>query len=143
MADEYIELPGHQQKTYENYNGIVVTPPSQKNAFLQAHDSKHLELLNTLIDLQALNIESNFVLPQIAVCGPQLSGKSFVLEAITGIPPPRSENTCMRFVTKVTLRPYKDASVTVTIEQGGLIRSRTSVPQFPPIRGFENLSNEL
>ncbi|KAH6662327.1 P-loop containing nucleoside triphosphate hydrolase protein, partial [Halenospora varia] len=102
---------------------------------------EHLELLSTLTELQALNIKSNFDLPQIIVCGSQSSGKSSVLEAITGIPFPRSDNTCTRFVTKVTLRPHQKEFVEVKIEQAD--PEPGSVPKFPPITNLKNLSIEL
>ena len=77
------------------------------------------------------------------MCGSQSSGKSSVLEAITEIPFPRSENTCTRFVTKVTLRPHPRELVEVKIEQADPASSRKSVPRFPPITDLRNLSSEL
>jgi hypothetical protein len=138
-----VDEPDFLGRAYQNHNGNYEMPTPQKNAFLHAHNPKHLELLNTLTELQALNIESNFDLPQIIVCGSQSSGKSSVLEAITEIPFPRSENTCTRFVTKVTLRPHRKELVEVKIEQADPARSRNSVPQFFPITDLKNLSSEL
>ncbi|KAH8743124.1 hypothetical protein F5883DRAFT_357059, partial [Diaporthe sp. PMI_573] len=43
-------------------------------------------------------------LPQLAVCGDQSTGKSSVLEAITGFPFPRQEGLCTRFPTEIILR---------------------------------------
>ncbi|KAH8672786.1 P-loop containing nucleoside triphosphate hydrolase protein, partial [Tricladium varicosporioides] len=127
--------------TYQNHNESYTKTPPKKNEFVHAYDPKHLELLNTLTELQALNISSNFDLPQIIVCGSQSSGKSSVLEAITGIPFPRSDNTCTRFVIKVTLRPHQKEFVKVEIEQAD--SERESVPKFPPITNLKNLSTEL
>jgi hypothetical protein len=83
--DEDLAKP-QQQTSLQHQNGNYARSPAQKNAFLHAHNPKHLELLNTLTELQALNIESHFDIPQIVVCGSQSSGKSSVLEAITEIP---------------------------------------------------------
>lgn len=138
-----VDDPVSPGRSYRHRNGTHAAPTrsKKKNAFLHADDPKHLELLNTLLELQALDIESHFDLPQIIVCGSQSSGKSSVLEAITEIPFPRSENTCTRFVTKVTLRTHPKNIVEVRIEQAA--GSQTSVPRFPPITNLENLSREL
>ncbi|KAH8590053.1 P-loop containing nucleoside triphosphate hydrolase protein [Bisporella sp. PMI_857] len=142
MASGLVLNERDQRRVYHNYNGNFVLPSAQKNIFLHAHNPKHLELLNTLTEMQALNIESNFDLPQIVVCGLQLLGKSSVSEAITEIPLPRSENTCTRFVTKITLRPYSEEFVKVTIE-GDPTRSRTPDSQFPPITDLTDLAYKL
>jgi hypothetical protein len=145
MDSEFVELPGYQQRRHENYNGNV-TPMAQKNAFLHAHNPKHLELLKTLTklqSLQSLDIAKDLGLPQIIVCGLQSSGKSSVLEAITEIPFPRSEGTCTRFVTKVTLRPDEDTFVQVAIEKKEPLQSQYSDSDFLPITDLENLSDEL
>ncbi|KAK4945475.1 hypothetical protein LTR10_015371 [Elasticomyces elasticus] len=54
-------------------------------------------------------------LPQIIVCGDQSSGKSSVLEAVSGLPFPRKDNLCTRFATEVILRrnPTEYANVSI------------------------------
>lgn len=50
-----------------------------------------------LIDrLRRAGLSSMLQLPPIVVCGDQSSGNSSVLEAITGIPFPKTENLCTR-----------------------------------------------
>ncbi|MBE3042786.1 dynamin family protein, partial [Candidatus Bathyarchaeota archaeon] len=50
-------------------------------------------------------------LPQIVVCGDQSSGKSSVLEAISGMAFPAKDNLCTRFATEVILRRASTSAV--------------------------------
>jgi GTPase SAR1 family protein len=49
------------------------------------------------------------------VCGDQSAGKSSVLEALTGVPFPRNDNTCTRFATEIILRRADLKSLTIKI----------------------------
>ena len=73
------------------------------NARLQAVGSEQLALLDLMDKIQSAQLEDD-KLPQIAVVGEQSSGKSSVLEAITGIPFPRDPEVCTRFATEIRLR---------------------------------------
>lgn len=88
---------------------------NQSNNFLEAQEdeAKILDLIDQLRDLRGEEIQGE--LPQVIVCGAQSSGKSSVLRAITGIPFPKAEGTCTRFVTRVTLAHSKSHSVEVRI----------------------------
>ena len=77
-----------------------------------------LELLDVVDTLRARGLSKLVALPQIIVCGDQSSGKSSVLEAISGIPFPRQENLCTRFVTEVVLRRAAMAEIIVSILPG-------------------------
>jgi hypothetical protein len=118
-------------------------PPRMKNPFVHANSPEQIELLNTLTRLQSLQIDSEFELPQIIVCGIQSSGKSSVLEAITEIPFPRKGDTCTRFITKVTLKPSERESVTVSIQPGVGSSTKSNSNDFPPITNLANLNEEL
>ncbi|KAI1495438.1 P-loop containing nucleoside triphosphate hydrolase protein [Biscogniauxia marginata] len=74
-----------------------------------------LELLDSVDRLRLQGIDHYISLPQIIVCGDQSSGKSSVLEAISGVPFPVKSNTCTRFPTEVVLRRAKQTNVTVSI----------------------------
>ena len=74
-----------------------------------------LDLLNSIDSLRSQGISHYVSLPQIIVCGDQSSGKSSVLEAISGISFPIKGNLCTRFPTELVLRKTPQAGVTVSI----------------------------
>lgn len=74
-----------------------------------------LELLDAVDRLRLQGIDHYISLPQIIVCGDQSSGKSSVLEAISGVPFPVKSNLCTRFPTELILRTSRRADVTVSI----------------------------
>ena len=80
---------------------------------LQSKD--HGELLDVIDDLRSQGISRYVDLPQLVVCGDQSSGKSSVLEAVSGIPFPRKDNLCTRFATEVILRRFSENSTHVSI----------------------------
>ncbi|CAK40140.1 uncharacterized protein An09g02020 [Aspergillus niger] len=69
---------------------------------------EQLDLLNAIDTLRSQGISHYVSLPQIIVCGDQSSGKSSVLEAISGVSFPVKSNLCTRFPTELVLR--KDAN---------------------------------
>lgn len=71
---------------------------------LGLQSSDHRDLLNVIDELRSEGISHYVDLPQIIVCGDQSSGKSSVLEAVSGFPFPRKDNLCTRFATEVILR---------------------------------------
>ncbi|KAM0513409.1 hypothetical protein ACHAPE_007873 [Trichoderma viride] len=93
---------------------MVLTHLDTKN--LEGLCSKEqLELLNTVDSLRSQGISHYISLPQIIVCGDQSSGKSSVLEAISGVSFPVSSGLCTRFPTELILRTAADISVKVSI----------------------------
>jgi len=74
-----------------------------------------LELLNSIDRLRLQGINNYVSLPQIIVCGDQSSGKSSVLEAISGVSFPKSSSLCTRFPTELVLRrgPHVSASISI------------------------------
>ncbi|KAI9755240.1 MAG: hypothetical protein M4579_004372 [Chaenotheca gracillima] len=54
-------------------------------------------------------------LPQLVVVGDQSSGKSSVLEGLTGLPFPRDSGLCTRFATQITFRRSAEDSISVSI----------------------------
>lgn len=65
---------------------------------------EHRELLDVVDKLRSGGVGRYIDLPQIVVCGDQSSGKSSVLEAISGMTFPTKDNLCTRFATEVILR---------------------------------------
>ena len=78
---------------------------------LQSADQ--LQLLDEIDKLRSHGISHYVSLPQLIVCGDQSSGKSSVLEAISGISFPTKDNLCTQFATEVILR--KAAGVTISV----------------------------
>ena len=80
---------------------------------LQNTDAR--KVMDIVDSLRRTGLGTIIQLPQIVTCGDQSSGKSSVLEAITGIPFPRKEKLCTRFATQIVLRRAKTETVSVTI----------------------------
>src|SRR6266536_3380383 len=72
-------------------------------------------VLDTVAQVRKCGLESILSLPQLVVCGDQSAGKSSVLEALTEIPFPRSDNRCTRFATEISLRRAPVNSLTIKV----------------------------
>ncbi|KIW66260.1 hypothetical protein PV04_08459 [Phialophora macrospora] len=90
-------------------------PQSPKMPQPSFQTAEHEEVLNIIDTLRSHGISSYVDLPQIIVCGDQSSGKSSVLEAISGLRFPTKDNLCTRFATELILRRGPAPSVVVTI----------------------------
>ncbi|KAF2828425.1 hypothetical protein CC86DRAFT_454231 [Ophiobolus disseminans] len=64
--------------------------------------------------LRELNV-SSIELPQIVVVGDQSSGKSSVLESLTGFAFPQAPGLCTRYATQISCRRESESSVKVSI----------------------------
>jgi len=100
-------------------------------------------LLDAIDLLRCQGISHYVSLPQLIVCGDQSSGKSSVLEAISGIPFPTRDNMCTRFATEVILRRAATAGVSVAIvpsEESRTDAERQSLQNFhEPLTTIEDL----
>lgn len=74
-----------------------------------------LTLLNVIDQLRSQGASHYVSLPQLIVCGDQSSGKSSVLEAISGIPFPTKDNLCTRFAIEMILRRTSEVDISVSI----------------------------
>lgn len=92
---------------------MTVDPPSEPSVFFQSKD--HGDLLIIIDELRSQGTSHYIDLPQVIVCGDQPSGKSSVLEAVSGIRFPQRDNLCTRFATEVILRRGPDKSAKVSI----------------------------
>lgn len=70
----------------------------------ELQSKEHGIILDVIDELRSLGISHHIDLPQIIVCGDQSSGKSSVLEALSGLRFPRKDNLCTRFAIEVILR---------------------------------------
>ncbi|KAH0372543.1 hypothetical protein KCU65_g1067, partial [Aureobasidium melanogenum] len=75
-------------------------------------------VLDAVDNLRAVGVNNIIPLPQIVACGDQSTGKSSLLEALTGIPFPRDTGLCTRFATQFILRRADKVSISVTIIPG-------------------------
>lgn len=75
-------------------------------------------VLDAVDELRAVGVNNIIALPQIVACGDQSTGKSSLLEALTGIPFPRDTGLCTRFATQFILRRADKVSISVTIIPG-------------------------
>jgi GTPase SAR1 family protein len=113
---------------------------------LQSKD--HSDLLNIIDSLRSQGISRYIDLPQLIVCGDQSSGKSSVLEAVSGIRFPTKDNLCTRFATELILRRSSDTIANVTIvpsadrnefEKAKLLKFQHAIVQ---LEQFEDLVND-
>jgi len=73
------------------------------------------QLLRKIDRLFECNVGNYIDLPQLVVVGDQSSGKSSVLEGITGFPFPRDSGLCTRFATQITFRRGPIDCISVSI----------------------------
>lgn len=82
------------------------------------NSAEQTELLNVVDELRAEGLSDFTSLPQLIVCGDQSSGKSSVLQAISGLVFPSKDNLCTRFATEVILRRVATEGLSVSIVPG-------------------------
>lgn len=82
------------------------------------NSAEQTELLNVVDELRANGLSDFTSLPQLIVCGDQSSGKSSVLQAISGLVFPSKDNLCTRFATEVILRRASTKGLSVCIVPG-------------------------
>lgn len=82
------------------------------------NSAEQTELLNVVDELRAKGLSDFTSLPQLIVCGDQSSGKSSVLQAISGLVFPSKDNLCTRFATEVILRRASTKGLSVSIMPG-------------------------
>ncbi|KAL3482061.1 P-loop containing nucleoside triphosphate hydrolase protein [Aspergillus californicus] len=83
------------------------------------NDSR-VRVLGIIDKLRELGVSENVSLPQLVVVGDQSSGKSSLLEALTGLSFPIASDLCTRYATQIVLRRSKleDAGAKISIIPG-------------------------
>lgn len=89
-----------------------------KTFSLSLQSKDHGQLLDMIDLLRSHGISHYVRLPQLIVCGDQSSGKSSVLEAVSGVRFLTKENLCTRFATELVLCRDSMANATVAINPG-------------------------
>ena len=93
----------------------MVSKPFYTDALNGLCSKDQLDLLDSVDCLRSQGISHYVSLPQIIVCGDQSTGKSSVLEAISGVSFPTKSNLCTRFPTELVLRKTPHIGVSVSI----------------------------
>ncbi|KAI1775176.1 P-loop containing nucleoside triphosphate hydrolase protein [Hypoxylon cercidicola] len=83
-------------------------------AFTEQANPGNLSILTKVDKLREL-IGTKVALPQLVVVGDQSSGKSSVLEGLTGFGFPRDAELCTRYATQITCRRESEESIDVSI----------------------------
>lgn len=110
----------------------MATDNLNTSALNELRSSEQQNLLDEIDSLRLQGISEFIFLPQIVVCGDQSSGKSSVLEAISGVPFPRNDTLCTRFATEVILRqaPTTGAAVSILPSQDASSSDRARLLAF-------------
>jgi GTP-binding protein EngB required for normal cell division len=82
------------------------------------HTADHAKVLDAIDEVRRQGAGEYVSLPQIVVCGDQSSGKSSVLQAISGVSFPVKTGACTRFATELSLRRAPTRSGSVRINPG-------------------------
>lgn len=109
--------------------------------------------LHKIDQLRENNVGTHMPLPQLVVVGDQSSGKSSLLESLTGIPFPNGQGLCTRYATQITHRRDAVEEVVVSIipgpdatdqEKQGLASYRRTVQSTAELQNqFESILSEV
>ncbi|KAK6083977.1 interferon-induced GTP-binding protein Mx1 [Seiridium cupressi] len=86
----------------------------------------------TKVDKLQEFVGTRVALPQLVAVGDQSSGKSSVLEGLTGFAFPRDVELCTRYVTQITYRRDSEESITVSI----IPHQDTEIAEQERLKGF-------
>lgn len=110
---QYSPHIGLRVLTIKTSNGVETIP--HRDALTGLCSQDQLDQLDSVDLLRSQGISHYVSLPQIIVCGDQSSGKSSVLEAISGVSFPIKSNLCTRFPIELVLRKAAQVGVSVSI----------------------------
>ena len=90
---KFINSAANSRKQWESIRGqgceSVCLPQEPENNLYRKYEEKVRPCIDLIDSLRALGVEQDLALPAIAVIGDQSSGKSSVLEALSGVALPR------------------------------------------------------
>ncbi|BCR91453.1 dynamin family protein [Aspergillus chevalieri] len=98
----------------------VTKPSLDLSGANELDNDDRVRVLAIIDQLRELGINEDISLPQLVVVGDQSSGKSSLLEGLTGLSFPVASELCTRFATQIVLRraPASEAAVSVSIIPG-------------------------
>lgn len=110
----------------EHTHSILESAPTSQDNMKREHValSSHSATLNSadrlykIDQLREKNIGTHLPLPQLVAVGDQSSGKSSLLESLSGIPFPRAQNLCTRYATQITHRREEHSHINIGIIAG-------------------------
>ncbi|KAJ3414133.1 hypothetical protein HDV05_007077 [Chytridiales sp. JEL 0842] len=115
--------------------------PTQPNKLLSTNE--HKKLIDLLDQLRKEDVNHELSLPRIAVVGNQSSGKSSVLEGISGISFPRGQDLCTAFPTQIVMRSASTFSASVSAEPEHSAFEKRTYDTAEDFHGdFENLVDQ-
>jgi hypothetical protein len=106
---------------------------------LESADTKRV--LDVIDELRSQGISKYVDLPQIIVCGEQSSGKSSVLEALSGMPFPTKDTICTRFATEVILRHHKMSTLKFSIVRSSIPEQREEQARIQVLEKLEGVGH--
>ena len=83
--------------------------------FRGLQSSASLKRLSLISNLRSRGVGDHINLPQLIVSGDQSTGKSSVLEGITGVPFPRQDGLCTRFATEINMEHTSEQDIETEI----------------------------
>ncbi|CVL07115.1 related to RBTMx2 protein [Fusarium mangiferae] len=102
--------------------------------------------LRKIDQLREKNIATYLALPQLVAVGDQSSGKSSLLENLTGVPFPRGQELCTRYATQITQRRDTVSRITISIIPGptASVQQREKLESFTKeVHSTEQLNAEF
>ncbi|RDW91118.1 hypothetical protein BP5796_02283 [Coleophoma crateriformis] len=125
-----------------NSSNLLLTDDPFSNAM-------NRELFEAIDKLRRVGANQDIALPQLVIVGKQSSGKSSLLQSLTGIPFPTGGKLCTRFATRIVSRrdpSLEDITVTASLETGDVDPFKypwdSSVPDSFPPRVLTTFTNE-
>ncbi|XP_013810702.1 interferon-induced GTP-binding protein Mx-like [Apteryx mantelli] len=100
----YERKPQQEQKQLEKIYYRVEHEQKKEHTLYNQYEQKIRPCIDLIDSLRALGIEKDLALPSIAVIGDQSSGKSSVLEALSGIALPRGNGIVTRCPLELKLK---------------------------------------
>jgi hypothetical protein len=93
-----------------------VATTDEPSGFRGLQSNASLKRLSLISNLRSRGVGDHINLPQLIVSGDQSTGKSSVLEGITGVPFPRHDGLCTRFATEITMEHTRDQEAETEIK---------------------------